>query len=502
MNKQALEQSVRYADANAKSVLSHRLPSKALIADLSEESFYEFDIPQAYLEKYAGGPALGTRLWADFAGYSVDDPACLESENPIVAIPSVSGTEQTCIVFCSPATGNLAFNNFFSSLSVAPYTALVIVGRLKKKGVVKYESGTCSFEYTDSLSDKNTSEINSVYPNCIACGRAGDNAVTFATCIHNNHTTGRGGLGYVFAAKNIKALVLEKEEKESSVRINDNKLIQLANRYGWAPVSNFSLRYDPRLFYLCPVKSPSSIPYDARLMLGSNCNTFDISKVQKRYEFCIENSLDPVSAGNILGAYITQNKETDFKDNTKVMHLLEMLVKNADIYAGLEDELYEINGLECGPYDYRGCFAQSLSDGLGNCFPVFFALKRTGFSKDFAKLVSFNEMLVYGLQSLGISENVIFSLLDSKPNLKRISYAITHTIKSTVPFRSILKVGENCRSLIRRVNAHLKILMPSVPDYFCIEPECNYSDKTVVPFRTLLNNYSNICNEEEYGKNN
>ena len=39
-------------------------PSRALVLDLSDESFYDWEIPEQFLEAYVAGPALGARLWA------------------------------------------------------------------------------------------------------------------------------------------------------------------------------------------------------------------------------------------------------------------------------------------------------------------------------------------------------------------------------------------------------------------------------------------------------
>lgn len=510
MNKEELTTASRYVDSNLKSVFSKRPPAKALIIDLSEKTSYDYDIPQAYLEKYAGGPALGSRLWADFAGYSVDDPSCMETENPVVIVPSIIGNSKmpygnlTSVVFRSPVTENLSFNSFSSSLSVSPFAAAVIIGRADRKCVISFNGNSCDFSDAENLVNKDTSEINSVYPSSIICSRAGDNKVLYSTCIYEGKTTGRGGLGYVFASKNLKAVSLKKVNQEDSsdygkitrkiakspaFKNTDSFIVRVANDSGWAPVNNFSLRYDPRLFHLSTSKTSKPLPYEVRLILGCNCNTFDIKKVQKRYEFCIENGLDPVSAGNILGC-------NNIYEQEQVMGCLSMMVKNSAAEKVAE---YSINNLECGPYDYRGIHAQALSDSIGNSFPVYFAFKDEFSPKECAKLVSFNEMLVLGLQSLGVNHEVIYPLMVENTNplfFLRFAYSnrliassIKNACKSDVSFNTVLKIGENCRTLVREINSKLKIANPAIPDFFCIEPKSNHESETVVPFRSMLVTY-------------
>ncbi len=510
MNKNELITSLRYTDSDLKSVLSNRKPATALVADLSEKESYTYDIPQAFLEKYSGGPALGARLWAEFAGYSVDDPSCLETENPIVIVPSFLGTSKmpygdlASIVFRSPVTETLSFNNFRSSLSVSPYAAIIITGRLDKKGVIRFGEDGFVFEDAQNLIDKDTSEISLLYKNAIICGRAGDNKVLISTCVCNGASTGRGGLGFVFASKNLKAVTLAEVQKEDmfeygkllrriasspAYKNTDSYTVRIANDNGWAPVNNFTRRYDPRLFYLSSNRLSEPIPYEVRLMLGCNCGTFDIKKVQKRYDFCIENGLDPISAGNIMGC-------NSIADQNQVMAFLSLLVKQSGF--GKQAD-YCINGLECGPYDYRGTFAQALSDSLGNNFPVYFSFGDDYSPKCCAKLVSFNERLVMGLQSLGVNHEILYPLLETASGFRHfpgvftfahlLAFSIKNACKSDMSFRTILKIGENGRTLIRNINSILKQTKVAIPDYFTIEPKSNHPSDSVVPFRQMLVHY-------------
>ena len=68
--RQRLESLDRKFSADA---MVERRNLKALVLDLSEESSYEWAIPESILDSYVSGPALGARLWAEFAGSDVEE---------------------------------------------------------------------------------------------------------------------------------------------------------------------------------------------------------------------------------------------------------------------------------------------------------------------------------------------------------------------------------------------------------------------------------------------
>lgn len=560
MNKESLTQTVRFSDSVLQSVLSHRMPAKAIVVDLSQWESYEYQIPHAYLEKYGGGSSLAVRLWADFAGYSVDDSSCAEVENPIVIVPSIIGSSGmsfgnlTCIAFRSPATCNLMINSFKASFDLGSYTAMVIIGRFEHLGLIQLEQ-ELSFARCDELKYAPASEVREIYPNAIICGEAGERKIPYSSCVYQHELTGRGGLGYVFGLKNLKAVVLPVLQAESgkfdklNAVLNSSDaskdfsmhLLDSAEKSGWAPINNFSKRTDPRLFHLSTIEAEKKLgncdnlaPYDARLMLGPNSATFDIVKIQERFEFCLEKGLDPISLGNILGWVIeAQNQgivsfsgKIDFTDNERVIKLLSTLVKRegegACLSYGLQDVssrfggesfAYQINNLECGSFDYRGNFAQALNDALGNTFPVYFALKDGLITSDHACWVFFNEQLVLGLQSMGVNPDIIYPLLIEHSALRKsvcklpfismkkafssdvLISSLSKACGTDIDFSTLLVLGYNCMSLIRAVNSNLKVSSPAIPDYFCIEPESNHKDANIVPFRILCSEYSDLMEQ-------
>ena len=67
----------------AGSVVEHR-KARALVLDLSDETSFDWEVPAKYTDCYVSGPALGARLWAEFAGADVEESSTYESNNPIV----------------------------------------------------------------------------------------------------------------------------------------------------------------------------------------------------------------------------------------------------------------------------------------------------------------------------------------------------------------------------------------------------------------------------------
>ena len=83
--KERLEKLDRLFSAEA---MTEKRVLKALVLDLSEESHFEWTIPESICDSYVSGPALGARLWAEFAGSDVEEESTYESNNPIVVTAS------------------------------------------------------------------------------------------------------------------------------------------------------------------------------------------------------------------------------------------------------------------------------------------------------------------------------------------------------------------------------------------------------------------------------
>ena len=577
-------------------------PSRALVLDLSDESFYDWEIPEQFLEAYVAGPALGARLWAEFAGADVEEESTYESNNPVVlTVSSLSnsgmpGCESLSIAFRSPVSGTLRFNvvsnTFGMRLHGMGYAALIITGRLRRPAVIDIRKSGVVYNISEAFIGFTVSQVEQLVKTgpmttAMSIGPAGEQKVPFAAVVSEGAVTGRGGLGCVFGYKNIKALcitgfetsfirrgnpedvskALEKLSKilgdspycKAMQRGGSSSLVKLSSKNGWAPVFNFSRRTDPRLFHLggdevarrygqnhggcigCPVlcrhrtRDGITVPdYDAVLMLGANIACFDMDKIIERYALCLDLGLDPVSTGNVLGwaneAWIRRKANLfepgfSFKDNSKVLPLIDMIARRTGIgeplsygtsalgkACGDSAFAFTVNGLECGPFDYRGAYGQALTDAMGLWFDDYFGVHSSVCRRDNADWAVLNERIVMGLESLGVSPALIVpTMIDSDKKLKRLlsilpKSAIKHvkphllaeTISAIKGFHvnaeEILNLGDRCWRLIYETDRALGFDMLRdtgniIPQHFCIDPESNHKTDSILPFRELVDRY-------------
>lgn len=526
---------------NSEDLVLSEKQSKALVVDLGNETFSVFDIPQVWSWEYSGGAGLGARLWAEFAGLNAEDPSSYQADNPVVLTSPTEWGNNLCITFLSPQNNRLVFNDcqnaFGPKLRACGYAAVVLTGRMRRLGAVDISKEKTGFNYSEKMAGLGTLEAASLFKTtCLTIGPAGENSVLFATCVCDGQITGRGGLGYVLGKKNLKAVcVLSDAMKNNDTladlyiensktgkklkRTSSNILINNAMRVGWAPVENFKYRTDPRLFHLTGDETlrrlgdlgvRSGIGYASTLMLGSNAGCFDIEKVCERFKLCIELGLDPVSTGCILGwAYeVSGENNTAFLDNAFVLNLIENMAKGTASGEKLIQSFkasksgYSVNGLECGPFDFRGSFAQALNSSLGNLFPVYPAFFANLCSYDIAGWTLFNENAVLGLCSLGIAPELLLCMcgelspvtrfvLRFVPFLKKYLIRTEKVFKDTILTSDyVWSLGNRCRMLIMDINSCLNSqFKPSIPDYFIVNPQSNCKTQAVVPIHKLLENY-------------
>ena len=582
--------------------LGEKRTIKALILDLSEEAHYEWTIPESFRDSYVSGPALGARLWAEFAGSDVEDESTYESNNPIVITASalsnsgMPGCESVSIAFRSPVTGRLCFNVVSNTvgmrLDALGYAALVIIGRLRRPTIVDIRKSGVTYNVTELFIGYTVSQVESLVgvgpmTTAMSIGPAGEQKVPFAAVVCEGMSTGRGGLGCVFGFKNIKALCITGFSTEFRRRGNEDEirkantvllkmmdeseycrrlrrggstaLINRASKNGWAPVFNFGRRTDPRLFHLggeetarhygtehggciaCPVlcrhRTADGVlipPYDSVLMLGPNIACFDMDKIIERHALCLDMGLDPVSTGNVMGwaseawsAGHVNLFESDFsfKDNSKVLPLIEMIAKRVGPGEPLsfgtfalghayhtESFAYTIRGLECGPFDYRGAYCQSISDCMGFWFDNYFEIHSDVKITDKAAWEVLNENLVMGLESFGVSPALIIPTVvePNKKLRKKIKILPNSEINSVKPSviaglisiitgsevfpEQIQVLGERCWRLIYEIDRVLGFDMFEdseglLPEHFFIDPDSNHEVPSIVPFRSIVDRY-------------
>lgn len=196
---------------------------RMLHIDVSSGNYSWRDLEKSRLRAFLGGIGLGTSLLYDLAPPGVDP---LSPPNPLVfASAPLVGTGLTttakyAVVTKSPLTGFIAdslSSSFFAlELKRTGLDALVISGRAAVPVYIfikdeKVEIRDAQHLWGKSAGETETlirSELKHRAVRVAAIGLGGENQVRFATISNEGRHAGRGGVGAVMGAKNVKAIAL------------------------------------------------------------------------------------------------------------------------------------------------------------------------------------------------------------------------------------------------------------------------------------------------------
>ena len=189
-----------------------------LYVDLTNGTSRRENIPRELLEEYLGGRGLGVRLMRDFFHLDPFDPGmplifacgplCGTAAPTAARLSVISRSPLTKTIYDSSAGGRFAWR-----LKAAGLDALFITGQSAAPTAIAITPDKVDFLSAESLwgSDIPTTvaalkERGSV----AAIGPAGENRVLFANIMMGEgNSVGRGGLGAVMGAKNLKAIVVD-----------------------------------------------------------------------------------------------------------------------------------------------------------------------------------------------------------------------------------------------------------------------------------------------------
>src|SRR5947209_7686040 len=197
--------------------------AKVLHVDLSARQTRVEEIPEVTIRKYLGGGALACHLLLRDMPAGVDP---LGPDNMLVFMTSVinglslSGTNRYTAAAKSPLTGGYGESEaggwWGPELRAAGFEGVTIRGRSEtpvylwiKDGQVEFRDGA---QYWGKLSgevqDGLEAELGDKRIRVLQTGIAGERGVRFAAIVNQlKHFHGRGGLGAVMGAKNLKAIV-------------------------------------------------------------------------------------------------------------------------------------------------------------------------------------------------------------------------------------------------------------------------------------------------------
>jgi aldehyde:ferredoxin oxidoreductase len=200
---------------------------QALVVDAAAGTSTSLPLPDEILRSYIGGSGLGAwllyRLGTPGAG-ALDDRAPLAFVfSPLVGTP-LTTSAKFAVVAKSPLTGMLtdalASSQFAIAGKLTGHDAIVIRGRAPQLSLLLVDGdGTRLLDArhlagrTAAETDKELREQLGRGWRMAAIGPAGEHGVRYATISHDGRHAGRGGLGAVMGAKNLKAIAVRATTK-------------------------------------------------------------------------------------------------------------------------------------------------------------------------------------------------------------------------------------------------------------------------------------------------
>lgn len=195
-----------------------------LFVDLSSRTIRTEAVPEETLKSYLGGRGLGVSLMKD---YITLDP--FDSRMPMIfAVGPLCGTpaptsSRMSVVSRSPLTKTIFDSSvggtFPLKLKAAGYDAVMIVGKATSPVYIEITEERVELKDASALWGRGCGEVNHALGTtaAVACiGPAGERLVRIANImVGSANAVGRGGLGAVMGAKNLKALVVSGAKKTS-----------------------------------------------------------------------------------------------------------------------------------------------------------------------------------------------------------------------------------------------------------------------------------------------
>src|SRR5580693_7277056 len=200
---------------------------QALVADVTDGTSEVLPLPDDILRAYIGGAGLGVWLLHRLAPAKAD-PLGPEAPlafvfSPLVGTP-LTTSAKFAVVAKSPLTGMLtdalASSQFAIAGKLTGHDAIVICGRSERLSVLLVDGEGTRLIDAAGLAGLSAAEADKRLRDELgrgwrvaAIGPAGERGVRYATISHDGRHAGRGGLGAVMGAKNLKAIAVRAAAK-------------------------------------------------------------------------------------------------------------------------------------------------------------------------------------------------------------------------------------------------------------------------------------------------
>ncbi|APW98707.1 aldehyde ferredoxin oxidoreductase [Halobiforma lacisalsi AJ5] len=413
-----------------------------LTVDVGERTATETEI-EDLLENYVGGRALATALAHDRIPFDAD-PFGPENRAYLSTGPlqqsAMSFTGRMNMTGLSPLTDGLVSTNAGGYLSRnfvdAGISVLEVVGESDELLAFHVTDDGVSFEEVPELEEATVPETSDYVDehhdlgpeHCIAIGPAGENLVRFASVMtFDSRAFGRGGLGAVLGAKNVKCVTFEGEaapeleveipdppesEIHREAATSDDRMRRQGTTGGTEFINdNFSLptRYfrdyefegvegiggnavEEKKYkkgacsacaYACKLPTrdeetgleTEGPEFETVYSFGSLQGVGDVVDVMKSNELCDTLGMDTISAGVAVAAYLDSEEEFGNADlahevTEKIAYregIGDLLAEGVDrCHDDLGVDNYTVKGMEFAAHDGRVLHGQGLSYAVAN----------------------------------------------------------------------------------------------------------------------------------------
>ncbi len=271
------------------------------------------------------------------------------------------------------------------------------------------------------------------------------------------------------------------------------------------------------------------------MALGSNLELFDSRSVQQLVARCLENGLDPISAGAVLSWARKSRMDgllgflPDMQRSSAMLYLrlldaiaykrgtgeqlgrtMEELVAT---YGGA-DHAFTVDNLPLPPFDYRALPVQALLASLGDERLVYGELLwgnryRRGNERTLASWALYVQQLSSSLESVGICPLVLLPSF-ANPLLhfprwknKHKNFTMLASFASLgegyeISAQQMLEFGKKAEALQQQINDKL-LEKPKggLPDQLLVNGKSNYRRAQVVPLARLLDAYRHLSRHKK-----
>ena len=374
--------------------------NKYLDINLTDKTWKTHQASQDDLKNYLGGKGLGIKIFYDRLKDKLGDLDALGPDNLLIFSNGVLlTTGAPCsarfeVITKSPLTGYMVASScggpFGEANKTAGWDGIIISGRAAKPTVIRLDDQEVVFEDAGDLWGAKTHETQErlrLGPKEAAAviGPAGENKVLFANICSGHRFAGRGGVGAVMGAKNLKAIVARGKEYRCIPmnREKFDKTLKKAKKHiarspftkgykafgtnmntrfgidcGYSPVRNFKDRFSPKTeaitgevmaekyqtrhatcrycSILCghkglyPDGKMRQIPeYETTGLFGSNIENYDTDKIGIWNDIMNDVGMDSISAGGTIawameaGEKGLRKTELSFDNHDNIARILE-----------------------------------------------------------------------------------------------------------------------------------------------------------------------------------